>query len=202
MEWIATLGPALGVIAGGLITGFFNWKGQAMSQRAEEARALREADERERTRFHEVRRELYADFLAAVNDALGRLSHDAIERQRASGHVSHTPEGVSLPFRQLEGQFGPDAPMRMTRQQAIVSMISGSLDVRAASKELAHSVIEFTLIEPDPDNAAWSRSFVEALNQQRKAYERFVDLANAELTGSRRLPGEDGRPQILGDERP
>ncbi|MGP3914344.1 hypothetical protein [Nonomuraea sp. 10N515B] len=179
-EMVIAVIAAGAALLGSLLTGGFALLTQRLIRKAAEQKTQQEIQDRDRTRFHEARREVYADFLAAVSDAAGTLSHGAMERQRAAGH----PADESAPqLRPLVGQFGPDAPMRMTRQQAIVSMLSGSPKVREASGALVTSVLGFLFVEPSSDHAEWNRALMATFHQQREAYYRFVEAANEELTG-------------------
>lgn len=170
-----------GVVLGGLLTGGFALMNQWMARTTAELQTQREAGERNRTLFHEDRRDAYADFLAAVNDASGVLSNGAIERQLAAGHAAEAPGTVRRDF-PPSGQFGQDAPTRMSRQQTVVSMISGSPEVRQASEDLRNAVIGYLLVEPNPDHRKWNQDMFAAQERQRDAYDHFVDAANAELT--------------------
>jgi hypothetical protein len=150
-----------------------------MTQKALTQQRKQEIDDRDRTRFHEARREVYADFLGAVNDAAGRLSHDAIERQRAAGHTSET-----APVGELVGQFGADAPMRMTRHESIIKLISGSPDVRQASTDFVNAVLAYLDVAPNSNHDEWNRALSAKIGEQQTAYGRFVDVANGELTSA------------------
>jgi hypothetical protein len=180
-EMVIALIAAGGVLFGSFLTGSFALLTQRLIRKAADWRTQQEIEDRDRTRFHEVRREVYADFLAAASDAAGTLSHGALERQRVAGHPA---DGSAPQARLLVGQSSPDAPMRMTRQQTIVSMLAGSPEVREVSANLLTAVLGFLFVEPSSDAEEWNRALMAAFERQREAYDRFVDAANAELTGS------------------
>ncbi len=125
----------------------------------------------------EARREIYAAFLAAASDAGSRLTQEALDRQRMAQGLANQPYSD-----QLTGQFGPEAPMRMARQKAIVQILAGSTAVRQASTDLTQAVLAYASLDPTPDPNEWNQAFMAALTAHTKAHERFVDVANAELT--------------------
>ncbi|GIH27927.1 hypothetical protein Aph01nite_62370 [Acrocarpospora phusangensis] len=180
-EVAVSLIGALGVLLGGLLTGGFAVISQRLTQRSDELKFRRESDERDRTRFHETRRETYATFVASVDDAHGWMLHQAIEQQRAT--LSDPEQMVLSPNPLVEhGGIGPDSPRKMTRSQTPVLLISGSSEVRRASEELVTCVLTGTSFRPSSDKEKWNRDLFVHLEDYNEVRRRFLDAVNAELT--------------------
>jgi hypothetical protein len=170
---IIALIAAGSVLLGGGLTGIITLINQRMALKAADRKTRWEIADRDRTRFHEARKETYAEFLTAVDDATGYISSVTAERLKNAGK----PGQFEVVTRPGFENFGPGAVTRMTRQQSIVDILSGSSEVRQASKDLMDSVLAFSGLAPDWYE--WS----EALNARKDAYGRFMKAANAELTG-------------------
>lgn len=156
-------------LLGGGLTGLLTLLSQRMTLTAADRKTRLEIADRDRTRFHEARKEAYAEFLAAVDDAGGRGSFESVEKLK-NADKSDQPEIVTKPGFE---NFGPHAAMRMTRQQSIVQMLSGSPEVRQASVDLTNAALNPT-----------RGDFYTAVVTRAEARERFVNAANRELSGS------------------
>ncbi|WP_327105870.1 hypothetical protein [Nonomuraea glycinis] len=174
-QMITALIAAGSVLLGGGLTGIITLIGQRMTLKAADRKTQLEIADRDRTRFHEARKEAYAKFLAAAADAEGRVSFETVEKLTNADQS----EIVTKPGFE---NFGPDAAMRMTRQQSIVQILSGSPEVRQASSDLVNAVLR-------PKRG----DFWAAVVTRAEARERFMNAANKELTGRRDsslTPGE------------
>ncbi|MEU6781478.1 hypothetical protein ABZ912_19920 [Nonomuraea angiospora] len=165
---ITALIAAGGVLLGGGLTGLLALLNQRMALKAADRKTRLELADRDRTRFHEARKEAYAEFLAAVHDAEGRGSFETVEKLKNPDKSDQSEIRTKPGFE----NFGPDAAMRMTRQQSIVQILSGSPEVRQASIDLVNAVLR-------PQRG----DFWAAVAARAEARERFVNEANKELTG-------------------
>jgi hypothetical protein len=165
------------LLAGGL-TGIITLASQRMSLKSADRRALLEIQNQDRTRFLEARKEAYAEFLTAADDAAGWLLGEVVDRRRAAGFPSNwtRPPGVGG-----DGQFGPAAGMRLTRQCSVVRMLTGSPGVAEASKGVVEAVYQFRHLQPVLES--WDDAVRALLRQRDEACARFIEAANRELAG-------------------
>lgn len=125
---------ACAVIAGGIITGLFALAVQRGARKSEEERWSREADERARTRFHEMRLQVYTEFVEWATKVLGFKLQGIMYEFHRSGQISDpVPPELVKAVESGDSFFDKDALWHMLQCFYRIMMVANSQEVKDAA---------------------------------------------------------------------
>ncbi|GIJ52460.1 hypothetical protein Val02_93460 [Virgisporangium aliadipatigenens] len=161
-------------ILGTLITGTVALLVQRSNQKAELRRREIDAEERARTRFHEARLRVYAEFLEAVSKD-GRIALRKITQERQAAGGTHPRDSLSV------DEYGLAEHSAQITQQLLreVQLIAMSAEVREAAEELMSIRWGVFVIDVGLEN--FHDLLSEALEELQRKRMAFIEAAHREI---------------------